>query len=700
MTHILIPRTPSMNLLRPFIECPTSELDQAWAAMVRIAEVQHARSGSQCQQQIEEPTTLAGTTIEQYARMFDAACVALGQVSDCLGINSDINPGAEPIIAAIEQLRAGKTHPVLDDRWKARMLDGRAIERDAQGLGEHPDLPWLDEGMNPPKFFEALGLELAGVSAQDQLDVDAYDAMAGNYDAKEFNFAAWTPASPEGTGWCLVSIHDTEDGPVAWWLREQPYVAATRPVRRAQERDDLTVEECREYLRNGWTRVRGRTEQALMLQLCEALEAGAAPAAVAPRGEYPHEQMDAMALDRYKVVPSNASMLWSHAVVAGDGTQQLYVGREVECQNMVRKFAGAFLDGAFAFHSTAAAPTAPAAPALEAPAAPGCLPLTRDEIATWAAETLEEVDYPVLCKTAPCAYELLNLLEAFARHLALAAAPTQQGSEASASGAKVLTDEDMEALSLTHGLSGDVEEMAIIVETMVLDRLAAAPQAPAPETVAWLNKPIKIEGGEKAGDLPPTVDFKRHAAGHEWLQAEPLVRLSDALAYAKAMAAAPQAPAAPVDDLAQLVKQLVQALRKAAPNHVLPAKALDYLRRQDLLGSPLRAAPAAPAVDAPVPASERMTWEGLPFSDALTAAPHAPATPAMDALDAARLDWLEEQAKQSPTGISFDYVRHAEDGQVLEKGWRFMRRHFLGERKSNLRAAIDAAQAAAKVDQR
>ena len=98
--------------------------------------------------------------------------------------------------------------------------------------------------------------------------------------------------------------------------------------------------------------------------------AGAAPAAVAPRGEYPHEQMDAMALARYKVAPSHASMLWSHAVVAGDGAQQLYVGREVECQNMARKFAGAFLDGAFAFHSMAAAPTAQAAPSLEAPAAP------------------------------------------------------------------------------------------------------------------------------------------------------------------------------------------------------------------------------------------------------------------------------------------------------------------------------------------
>ncbi|WFF79336.1 hypothetical protein [Delftia tsuruhatensis] len=59
MTHILIPRTPSMNLLRPFIECPTSELDQAWAAMVRIAEVQHARVGRQCLTQIEEPAAPA-----------------------------------------------------------------------------------------------------------------------------------------------------------------------------------------------------------------------------------------------------------------------------------------------------------------------------------------------------------------------------------------------------------------------------------------------------------------------------------------------------------------------------------------------------------------------------------------------------------------------------------------------------------------
>lgn len=71
--------------------------------------------------------------------------------------------------------------------------------------------------------------------------------------------------------------------------------------------------------------------------------------------------------------------------------------------------------------------------------------------------------------------------------------------------------------------------------------------------------------------------------------------------------AAPAAPApaqehatqlAGVDDLAQLVKQLVHSLRKAAPSHALPEKALDYMRRQGLLGSPLRTASYTPSTPA------------------------------------------------------------------------------------------------------
>lgn len=63
--------------------------------------------------------------------------------------------------------------------------------------------------------------------------------------------------------------------------------------------------------------------------------------------EHLSEDIEAMAVARYKVVHAHSSMFWSHAVVAGDGQQQLYIGRELECRNMAAKFAGAFLDGAF-----------------------------------------------------------------------------------------------------------------------------------------------------------------------------------------------------------------------------------------------------------------------------------------------------------------------------------------------------------------
>jgi len=87
------------------------------------------------------------------------------------------------------------------------------------------------------------------------------------------------------------------------------------------------------------------------------------PAAQAVQAAVP-EAIEQMAVDRYKVVPSHESMFHRWAVVAGNGTQQLYIGREVECLNMARKFAGAFLDGAF----VAMQNTAPAHPAEGVPA--------------------------------------------------------------------------------------------------------------------------------------------------------------------------------------------------------------------------------------------------------------------------------------------------------------------------------------------
>lgn len=62
--------------------------------------------------------------------------------------------------------------------------------------------------------------------------------------------------------------------------------------------------------------------------------------------------IDQIASERYKVIPSHDDKFHRWAVVAGDGSQQLYLGREAKCQNMARKFTGAFLDGAYLAQQT------------------------------------------------------------------------------------------------------------------------------------------------------------------------------------------------------------------------------------------------------------------------------------------------------------------------------------------------------------
>lgn len=60
-----------------------------------------------------------------------------------------------------------------------------------------------------------------------------------------------------------------------------------------------------------------------------------------------------------------------------------------------------------------------------------------------------------------------------------------------------------------------------------------------------------------------------------------------------------RAPAAEVGDLAALVRQLAHSLRKAAPGHELANRAVDYLVRKGLQGSPLRDGVAIPLNDQP-----------------------------------------------------------------------------------------------------
>lgn len=66
-----------------------------------------------------------------------------------------------------------------------------------------------------------------------------------------------------------------------------------------------------------------------------------------------------------------------------------------------------------------------------------------------------------------------------------------------------------------------------------------------------------------------------------------------------------------------------------------------------------------------------------------------PDKPAGEAFtDEQRIQWLQKAARKSPTGISFDWVPSTDSEP---SGFRFMRRHFVGDACNTLRQAIDRA---------
>jgi len=107
----------------------------------------------------------------------------------------------------------------------------------------------------------------------------------------------------------------------------------------------------------------------------------------------------------------------------------------------------------------------------------------------------------------------------------------------------------------------------------------------------------------------------------------------------------------------------------------------------------IMALPLADAIRA-IATGEALTAESAQAPAGESAAEAAAAADSQEAAsDDDLLDWLEEQATISSSGICVDYCYNLDDGQVLEKGWRVMRRHYLGPRGSTLREAIDLARA-------
>ena len=170
------------------------------------------------------------------------------------------------------------------------------------------------------------------------------------------NYNAWTPKRPDGDGWSLVAVFDTEDGPACWWMRDKPF--ETQRAEGYRERlDNSAVEVLAMNMKaklagqrskgyRGWNN--DCTQQHLSDLLRQCVEKGD-PVDVAnfcafllARGEVIAPQAQAEALDALKPdmfwnadEPESAETSINNVVVEADSYRGLKVGDEVQIQRAV-----------------------------------------------------------------------------------------------------------------------------------------------------------------------------------------------------------------------------------------------------------------------------------------------------------------------------------------------------------------------------
>lgn len=92
------------------------------------------------------------------------------------------------------------------------------VERDQYGYWTHPLYDEFCDGREhiPTAEFNEWMKENCLQWTVTYRDEEGIDPEVDGYD-----ISSWRPESPEGEGWFVGSIHDTEDGSVCIWLRQE-----------------------------------------------------------------------------------------------------------------------------------------------------------------------------------------------------------------------------------------------------------------------------------------------------------------------------------------------------------------------------------------------------------------------------------------------------------------------------------------------
>ncbi|WP_244942287.1 hypothetical protein [Yersinia rochesterensis] len=96
------------------------------------------------------------------------------------------------------------------------------VERDANGFWTHPDyfVPanGNEFGVDGEFYAWKMRNRVTGAMSWMENEENAEELQAA-FDSAGCDVSLWQPKPPAGDGWFLASIHDTEDGPVCYWLR-------------------------------------------------------------------------------------------------------------------------------------------------------------------------------------------------------------------------------------------------------------------------------------------------------------------------------------------------------------------------------------------------------------------------------------------------------------------------------------------------
>ncbi len=96
------------------------------------------------------------------------------------------------------------------------MIQAHLVERDQFGFWTHPNYPDLGDNCSSSEAQETLrrlGLELQNVFMESDTP-RLYDSARSDQ-----RYSEWIPTRPEGAGWFVLSIHDTDNGPVCQYVR-------------------------------------------------------------------------------------------------------------------------------------------------------------------------------------------------------------------------------------------------------------------------------------------------------------------------------------------------------------------------------------------------------------------------------------------------------------------------------------------------